>query len=412
MRPSTPKHLPGVGWASRPPRGTRSSPTARVQWQGHTRLSASLALLCSFAVSWAAAQSPFAAAVIEYAPAPGQFVNDPLFNNASAAVGRPYAGGFDDPGNSSLVTLGGFGGSLVLAFDHTVLDDAANPFGLDAIVYGNAFWVSGNPNRRWAEPAVIEISRDVNGNGLADDAWFLIPGSHLSAPGVPWATQTWDDAWADATWPPADPDWLPPGAAGVWATSGWLLPPAVFGTFVIENPHGPAATTEGIYGYADCSPTLKLGDTNGDNLIDDPLATPEDFYTRPDNPFRVGLTPGCGGGDAFDIAWAVDPATGAPAQLDGFDFLRLRTAVNLVVMSPPLGESSPEIDAVADVRPGRLGDTENDGDVDLEDWALLRGCWNGPGQPIPSSPCRIVDMEQDADADLADFAAFQGVFGS
>jgi len=295
-----------------------------------------------------AAQSAFATAVVSHDPAPGQFVNDPLFCDPTRALGRPYGGGFTDSGNSSLVSLGGFGGSIVLAFDHTVRDDPANPFGLDAIVYGNSLYVGGTPNRRWAECGIIEISRDVNSNGLADDPWYLIPGSHISDPINQYEVQTWDDDVSDPTFPPHDASWIPPGRSGTWSTAGYRLPPQVFETIVVTNPNGPTATEEGIFGYADYTPTLKLGDMNGDNVIDDPTALPEVFYTRPDNPFVVGLTPGCGGGDAFDIAWAIDPATGEPAGLDGFDFIRITVGVNRVILdtSPPLNELSTEIDAV------------------------------------------------------------------
>ena len=136
----------------------------------------------------------------------------------------------------------------------------------------------------------------------------------------------------------------------------------------------------------------------------------EDFYTRPDNPFAVGLTPGSGGGDGFDIAWAVDRATGEPALLDGFDFIRVTTGVNLVVVNPPFGEVSTEIDAVADVLEGLLGDADGDGDIDLDDYAVFSGCTVGPGVTAPSSPCRVVDFDQDGDVDLLDFAGFQTGF--
>ena len=68
-------------------------------------------------------------------------------------------------------TLGGFGGTITLIFDHTVEDDPLNPFGMDAIVFGNAFWHGGDWNSHWAECATIEISLDVNGNSEADDPW-------------------------------------------------------------------------------------------------------------------------------------------------------------------------------------------------------------------------------------------------
>jgi hypothetical protein len=314
-------------------------------------------------VACVAADSPFATEVVDFSPAPGQFVNVALYDDPGKALGAPVGGGTANPDNSKLVSLGGFGGSITLKFDHTVLDDPANPFGMDAIVFGNATWVSGNPNRHWAECAVIEISRDVNGNGLPDDPWYLIAGSHITDPVGQFLTQTWDDNIADPTYPPADPSWIPPGRTGVWQTSGYHLPSAVFDVQVLQNPNGLGATDEGIFGYADFNPVLLLGDLDSDNVVDDPNINPADFYTVPDDPLTVGITPGSGGGDAFDIAWAIDPATGQLAHLTGFDFIRITNGENYV--AGVFGELSPEIGGVADVGPAALiGDLNCDGRID------------------------------------------------
>lgn len=302
--------------------------------------------------STAPADNPFATTIIDFSPAPGQLVNVSFHNDPSRALGPPIGGGTNNPDNSKLVSLGGFGGTITLTFDHTVLDDSCNPLGLDAIVFGNAFWVGGDWNRHWAECGVIEISRDVNGNGLADDPWYLIPGLHITDSIAQWQTQTWDDDIEDLTYPPAQSSWIPPGCSGVWDTQGYRLPADVFDVAILENPNGPDATEEGILGYADFTPVLILGDLDADNVVDDPEMLPEDFYTVPDDPCEVGITPGSGGGDAFDIAWAIDPATGQPAGLDGFDFIRVTNGVNFV--TELFGEISPEIGAVADVAPGLI----------------------------------------------------------
>ena len=356
----------------------------------------------------ASADDPFAATWVDFSPAPGQFVNDPLFNDPNRALGPPVGGGTSLPDNSSLVSLGGFGGSITLGFDHTVVDDAANPRGLDAIVFGNASWVSGDWNTHWAECGYIEISRDVNGNGLADDPWYLIPGSHITDPAEQWQTQTWDDDVGDGTYPPENPTWVPPGQSGTWTTQGHRLPAEVFDVQVLENPHGPDATEEGIFGYADYTPTLILGDSDGDNVVDDPEVTAEDFYTVPDDPFEVGITPGAGGGDAFDIAWAIDPATGEPADLDGFDFVRITNGVNHV--DALFGEISPEIDALADVAPGLMGDGDWDGDLDLDDLIIFNECTTGPDGGLGAFGCRVMDFDGDDDVDLRDFGQWQIAF--
>ena len=106
------------------------------------------------------------AKVHEYVPAPGQFINavpaattddtpETMRQKAEAAL----TGG-------SMICLGGFGGYVVFGFDHTIVNRAGNDF----TILGNAFIES-------AEPGVIMVSFDANGNGLPDDEWFEIAGS-------------------------------------------------------------------------------------------------------------------------------------------------------------------------------------------------------------------------------------------
>ncbi len=358
-------------------------------------------LVCALTVSSAAqAGSPFATTVIEYEPAPGQFVNDRQFNDATQALGAPSGGGSGEGNELGVVSLGGFGGRLTLAFDHTVLDDHANPFGLDAIVFGNAFWAAANPNRRWAEVGIIEISRDANSNGLADDLWYLIPGSHIVDPIAQFSVMTWDDNFGDGTFPPANPFWVPAGNSGTWTTEGFELQGPPFDGLVVENPNGLSAVDEGVYGYADLSSVAMLP---GGVL-------PEDFYVRPDDALRVDITLGSAGGDGFDIAWAIDPVTGEVAGLVGFDFIRITTAVDLIAQA--LGEVSTEVDAVSDVAETFVGDVDGSAVVDLDDHEYFLDCLHGPDVLVPSSPCRPLDFDDDEDVDLADARGFQIVFGA
>jgi len=266
--------------------------------------------------------------------------------------------------------------------------------GLDAIVFGNAFWqclngcLAANPNNRWLEAGVIEISLDTNANGLADDAWFVIRGSSL--PAVP------QDAFRVQSWP-ASPD-----TAGFELPAEFAPPPPFF----VVNP---LSASELHWGYADASPVLRLGDLTGslgfpgedalDDPEDDPAIDPAVFYTMPDNPNIIGIDPGSGGGDAFDIAWAVDPATGDPAGLSGFDFIRIRTGV--MADLGPLGEISTEIDAVADVR--ARGDFDGDGIVGGADLAILLAAW---GAPHPRA-----DLNSDGVVDGADLAVLLAGWG-
>lgn len=344
--------------------------------------------------------SPFATEVMRFDPAPGQFVNDEQFNDPNRALGAPIGGGINAGGNTSIVSLGMFGGSITLGFDHTVMDDLLNPLGMDAIVFGNAFWPGSNPSDHWAEPATIEISLDENQNGLADDPWYLIPGSHIPSPAEQWLAMTWDDDISDETYPPPFEHWIPSGFSNTWTTSAYELPAELFSESITRNPSDDPFV-EGIFGYAEYTPTLFLGDMNADNTIDLPEMLPEDFYTVPDDPFYVGMSPGSGGGDAFDIAWAVHPITGMPANLTGFDFIRLTTAVYVDIdLVGPIGEKSAEIDAVTDVKPDPFGDYDDDGDIDLLDVAELQICF-GLENPIEMG-CDRFDREPDQIISITD----------
>lgn len=350
-----------------------------------------LVLLVWFAVAGSVArcEDRFASRVIRYDPAPGQFVNDANFNDPARSLGPPQAGGTSVPNNASVVSLGAFGGSITLEFDHTVLDDPLNPHGMDAIVFSNAFWPGGDPEGHWAELATIEIS--LNGND-----WYLIPGSDIFFDDDPVLTVTWDRDVNDATYPPETESWIPPDAPDVWTTWGFDLPLELYSGSVIWNP-ALGTGAEGIFGYAEYTPTLVLGDLDADNTVDNADLAPELFYTVPDDPLTVGITRRSGGGDAFDIAWAVDPTTGDPANLPGFNFIRLTSAVP--ILSGLFGEVSAEIDAVADAERG-IGDADQDGDIDLRDIAVMTNCFSELDVALTS--CDFFDREPDSVIDLSD----------
>lgn len=322
----------------------------------------------------------FASAVIEYRPAPGQFINDPQFNNPAMALGAPIGGGTSQPSNAKVVSLGGFGGSITLAFDQTVLDDPCNPFGLDAIVFGNSFFNLSNPEQRWGEVGMIEICLDANGNGMPDDGWHAIAGPAL-VQGIP-ADQFETQLWDNDPQTPAPPDaiaWYPDPLIypdlGTSYMSGTFRAPPALETVIVQNSMGEGSEQESWWALTDLSPVLLLGDTDADDVVDDPSIDAGAFYTEPDNPRRLGITPGSGGGDAFDIAWALDPATGEPSHLPGFDFVRVSTSTNVVL--GVLGESSTEVSGVSDVRPrASFFDRTGDDVVDVEDlyaWHALAG---------------------------------------
>lgn len=57
-----------------------------------------------------------------------------------------------------------------------------------------------------------------------------------------------------------------------------------------------------------------------------------------------------------------------------------------------------------------LGDTDTDGDVDLNDFLLFQQCYNGPNRAPAKTNCQTADLDGDQDVDLADFLSFQTCF--
>lgn len=120
--------------------------------------------------------------VIEFKPAPGQFINDlPAANDGETTeriLSRTQT--YLAKKTGDLVSLGAFGGYIVFGFDHTILNIKGRR---DFRVLGNAFWAEANPNPNSpmrggsSEAGVIMVSYDKNKNGIADDEWYEIEGA-------------------------------------------------------------------------------------------------------------------------------------------------------------------------------------------------------------------------------------------
>lgn len=118
--------------------------------------------------------------VFEYTPAPGQFINE-----------TSAAGGMKDPlqtptaaciwaeerlAREQYVSLGAFGGYIVVGFDHSIL---AGELPYDFMIGGNAFLSNhGGSN----EPGIVWVMQDENGNGRPDDTWYELKGSEYNNP--------------------------------------------------------------------------------------------------------------------------------------------------------------------------------------------------------------------------------------
>lgn len=106
------------------------------------------------------------ATVVDFFPAPGQFTNALPAATATDTNETMRAKAETALTTGSMISLGGFGGYVQFGLDHTVINKEGNDF----VVLGNAF-------NNWAEPGIIMVSYDANGNGKADDEWFEIAGS-------------------------------------------------------------------------------------------------------------------------------------------------------------------------------------------------------------------------------------------
>jgi hypothetical protein len=127
-------------------------------------------------------QSPYIAQVFDYLPAPGQFVNElPKYNAGDSYETMVTKAGRELVGeDANTITLGGWGGYVVLGFDHTIVNLAGRR---DFRIQGNAFGASANPRPNApfggsCEPGVVMVAYDKNKNGKPDeDEWYEIKGS-------------------------------------------------------------------------------------------------------------------------------------------------------------------------------------------------------------------------------------------
>ncbi|MCG6187741.1 T9SS type A sorting domain-containing protein [Maribellus maritimus] len=267
--------------------------------------------------------------VMEYKPAPGQHINIESIGTPQAAENMPAEG-------TNMVSLGSFGGTIVVGFKEACVNDPENPYGIDFTIFGNAF--SGS-----SEPGVVWVMKDKNKNGIADDTWYEIKGSqHFHSGtrtdyGITYFKTTtrnifWKDNLGDTGTLKANSyntqEYYPtsiffPGYPQDSVTfKGTLLAPAV------DSSNPLQYVTEALdFGYADVH-ARKQG-------VD---------LSIPDNPY-TNETEGAGG-DPIDISWAVDDH-GNYVDLDSIHFVKITTG-NLASVGW-LGEISTDVAYLVDV---------------------------------------------------------------
>ncbi len=267
----------------------------------------------------AAQNSPYIAAVDEYVPAPGQFINTmPAYeegDNAETMARKCTECLANDA--SRTVCLGAWGGYITFHFDHPLVNVAGE---MDLYIKGNAH--TGN-----SEAGIVMVSQDTNANGLPDDTWYELSGSADTdgfvvrydyeldywklgdSLDVAWSNNLGNSGFINRN-PFHQQEYFP----------AWLESPLTFaGTLLPDN----ATDTSGNgsywvlepfrYGYADNLP-------NADTL-------------------------GC----SFDIGWAVELITRENVPLRFVDFVRVYTALHQDCGW--IGETSTEISGAEDLHP-------------------------------------------------------------
>ncbi len=106
--------------------------------------------------------------VYSFLPAPGQFINEG-YSCATAEEAAAKAGELLRA--EKYVSLGSFGGEVVVGFDHSV----ENGGDYDFMVRGNSFEGS-------SEPGIVWVMQDENGDGKPNDTWYELKGSEYGKP--------------------------------------------------------------------------------------------------------------------------------------------------------------------------------------------------------------------------------------
>lgn len=266
--------------------------------------------------------------VLEYTPAPGQFINE--YSQAAIADAAGACQWAEQTmARGEAVSLGAFGGCIIVGFDHSVPAGAAD---WDFAIGGNQF---DNPHGASCEPGVVWVMQDVNGNGLPDDEWYELKGSEwdASSPTGDYTvtyyrptTSSLPVMWSD----------LDGGEGSVAYMGASHSQPSYYPSWVNERAytlHGrllPAHHSQDIVtGFWSNAPyDWGYADNTGSDLVSSTAGTGGDP--------GVSLT-------GFSIANAV-LADGSPIRLAYIDFVMIQSAV--LGQSGHLGEISTEVTSI------------------------------------------------------------------
>ena len=262
--------------------------------------------------------------VFEYTPAPGQFINETKtggFDGTQTTVESAIAYATQRMKDKLFVSLGGFGGYIVVGFDHSIDNTGSYDFGIE----GNSF--SGS-----SEPGIVWVMQDKNGNGKPDEIWYELAGSETGKaetiqnyavtyyrPTEPQQPVKWTDNQGNS----GEIDYLKAYHRQDYYYPLWIEEDSYTLTGTCLKARNYDASGKGSYwvnveydwGYAD-------------NF------SPIDRLTEDDN-YNAGVN-----ANYFKISNAIDE-NGNPIKLDYIDFIKVQVGVN--TKSGWLGEVSTEV---------------------------------------------------------------------
>ena len=258
--------------------------------------------------------------VFEYTPAPGQFINETGrsgFDGTEITPELAVAYAEKRLTNNSYVSLGGFGGYIVVGFDHDVL----NFSGYDFSVKGNSFDGS-------SEPGVVWVMKDENTNGLPDDTWYELAGSETGRaetiqnyavtyyrPSAPKMAVQWKDNQGNS----GEIDYIAAEHNQDYYYPAWIQEDSytLTGTCLEARNYCRQDENGGVEFWINPSYDWGYADNCG----------PEDFVVKDKS-------------NHFDISNAID-TEGEKVELDFINFVKVQCAVN--AKSGHLGELSTEV---------------------------------------------------------------------
>lgn len=276
--------------------------------------------------------SAYATSVLEYRPAPGQFINDTSTggmtgNETSQAHANSWA--LQRLSSGHLVSLGAFGGYIVVGFDHSIVSSAGD---YDFAVIGNAFLNANSANGGSNEPGIVYVMQDSNGNGLADDTWYELRGSET---GRPETISNYEVTYYRPSSPESDVEWK-----DNLGNTGCVK---YVGMFHSQQYYYPAWIAEDSYTLkGTCLSPQSSQDPETGMWNNHPYGWGYADNLGSDN-FKTDAASQC---NRFRIADAVDSEEKS-VKLSFIDFVKIQTGVNANIGA--LGEISTEVCGVFDL---------------------------------------------------------------